>query len=95
MEGRDFLAADYEPLDNVISARDRCDSTIENIRAVVRSRFKYLRNCLTNRPCMQPSYKDGWAVSKKLPAMMAAGEMNETQLIFFSNVSMHPRISAQ
>ncbi len=32
---------------------------------------------------MQPSYKDPWPVSKKFREMMAKGEMNETQLIFF------------
>ena len=32
---------------------------------------------------MQPSYKDSWSVSKKFREMMAKGEMNETQLIFF------------
>ncbi len=83
MEGRNFLAADYEPRDYVIAARDRCDYTIEKIRAVVTPRYKYLRNYLTDRPYMQPTYKDEWEVSKKFREMMARGEMNETQLIFF------------
>ncbi|MDP6796114.1 MAG: sulfatase, partial [Verrucomicrobiota bacterium] len=67
----------------VTAARDRCDYTIERIRAVVTPRFKYLRNYLTDRPFMQPSYKDPWPVSKKFREMMAKGGMNETQLIFF------------
>ena len=83
MEGRDFLADDYEPRGYVISARDRCDYTIERIRAVVTPKYKYLRNYLTDRPYMQPSYKDPWPVSKKFRQMMADGEMNQTQLIFF------------
>jgi len=48
MEGYDFLAADHTPRDHVIAARDRCDFTIERIRAVVTPRFKYLRNDLTD-----------------------------------------------
>ena len=32
---------------------------------------------------MQPTYKDSWSVTKKFRKMMAAGEMNETQLLFF------------
>ena len=32
---------------------------------------------------MQPSYKDSWPVSKRFREMMAKGEMNETQMIFF------------
>jgi hypothetical protein len=49
----------------------------------VTPRFKYLRNYLTDRPFMQPSYKDPWPVSIRFRRMMANNEMNETQLIFF------------
>ena len=83
MEGHNFLADNYQPREYVISARDRCDYTYERIRAVVTPRFKYLRNYLTDRPYMQPSYKDPWPVSKKFRQMMVDGEMDETQLIFF------------
>ena len=85
MEGQDFLAADYQPRNYLVAARDRCDYTIEKIRAVVTPRYKYLRNYLTDRPYMQPTYKDPWPVTKKFRAMMAAGEMNETQLLFFGD----------
>ena len=83
MEGADFLAKGYTKRKFIVAARDRCDYTIERIRALVTPRFKYLRNYLTDRPFMQPSYKDNWPVSKKFREMMAKGEMNETQLIFF------------
>ena len=85
LEGRDFLAKNYQPREYIVAARDRCDYTIEQIRAVVTPRYKYLRNYLTDRPYMQPSYKDGWEVSKKFRELMANGEMNEAQLVFFSN----------
>lgn len=84
MEGRNFLATDYQPREFVVAARDRCDYTIEKIRAVVTPRFKYLRNYLTDRSYMQPSYKDPWPVSKKFRELMAAGKMNQHQLVFFS-----------
>lgn len=83
MEGADFLAKDYKQRDYVVAARDRCDNTIEKIRAIVTPRFKYLRNYLTDRPFMQPSYKDPWPVSMKFREMMANGEMNRDQLVFF------------
>ena len=83
MEGRDFLAKDYAPREYLVAARDRCDYSIEKIRAIVTPRFKYLRNYLTDRPFMQPSYKDPWPVSIRFREMMANNEMNETQLIFF------------
>jgi arylsulfatase A-like enzyme len=85
LEGRDFLADDYTPRDYLIAARDRCDYTIEKIRAVVTQRYKYLKNYLTDRPYMQPSYKDPWPVSQELRRLMAAGEMSETQQLFFSD----------
>ena len=85
MEGRDFLAADYQPREFIVAARDRCDYTIEKIRAVVTPQFKYLRNYLTDRPYMQPTYKDGWKVTKKFRDMMAKGQLNENQLIFFGD----------
>ena len=83
MEGKDFLAKNHTPRKYVIAARDRCDYTIEKIRAVVTPRYKYLRNYLTDRPYMQPTYKDGWEVTKKFRDMMVKGEMNKTQLLFF------------
>ncbi len=83
MEGHDFLADDYSPREYLVAARDRCDYTIERIRAIVTPRFKYLRNYLTDRPFMQPSYKDPWPVSRRFREMMANGEMNEAQLVFF------------
>ena len=83
MEGANFLEQDYIEREFVVAARDRCDYTIERIRALVTPRFKYLRNYLTDRPFMQPSYKDPWPVSKRFREMMANGEMNEAQLVFF------------
>lgn len=85
MEGFDILEAGHRPRDYVIAARDRCDYTIERIRAVVTPRYKYLRNYLTDRPYMQPSYKDPWPVSIRFRELMAAGELNETQRIFFGD----------
>ncbi len=85
MEGVDFLKKDREPRAYLVAARDRCDFTYERIRTVVTPRFKYLKNYLTDRPFMNPSYKDPWPVSQEMRRMMAAGEMNETQLLFFGD----------
>ena len=85
MEGLNFLDKNYKPREFVISARDRCDYTYERIRAVVTDRYKYLRNYLTDRPYMNPSYKDPWPVSKAFRKMMAEGKMNKDQLVFFGD----------
>ena len=90
MEGQDFLSKDYKPKKYTVSARDRCDYTIEKIRAVITPRFKYLRNYTDDRPFMQPTYKDGWPVSIKFREMMAAGKMNKIQMIFFDPDGKEP-----
>ncbi len=83
MEGGNVLAEESQPREFVIAARDRCDYSIDKIRAVVTPRFKYLRNYLTDRPYMQTSYKDPWPVTKKLRQMTQAGQLNAIQLQFY------------
>ncbi|WP_158261213.1 MULTISPECIES: sulfatase [Pirellulaceae] len=83
MEAKDFFADDYKR-DYVISARDRCDYTIERVRAVTGQRFKYLRNFKTDRPFMQPQYRDGEAFMKDLKAYYKAGKMNEIESFIMS-----------
>lgn len=83
MEGKNFLGGNYSPRAFVVAARDRCDYTIERIRTIVTPRFKYLRNYLTDRPYMQPNYKDSWPVSKELRRLTAAGELDPVQMLFF------------
>lgn len=78
MEAKNFLASDFHR-DYVISARDRCDYTIERVRAVTDERFQYLRNFKTDRPFMQPQYRDGQAFMKDLKAYYKAGKMNEAE----------------
>lgn len=85
MEGKNILGPKYKERDYVISARDRCDFAIERIRAVITPKFKYLKNYLTDRSYMQPTYKDNWPVTKRLREMMEKGQMNKDQLVFFGN----------
>ncbi len=42
--GRDVFAPGYVGRDAVFAARDRCDETMERIRSVRTTRFKYIRN---------------------------------------------------
>ena len=83
MEGLDFLSSRHVPRENVVAARDRCDYTIERIRALVTPRFKYLRNYLTDRSYMQPNYKDPWPVSQELRRLTAEGKLDQAQMAFF------------
>lgn len=84
MEGRDFFSADHQPREFVISARDRCDYTIERVRAVTTGRFKYLRNFLTDRPFMQPQYRDGRDYVEVPRKLHEEGKLNQVQSFMWS-----------
>ncbi len=83
MEGKDMLAKNYHR-NFVVSARDRCDYTIERVRAITTKRFKYIRNILTDRPFMQPQYRDGRPYVDNLRAYYKAGKMNDAQAFMWS-----------
>ena len=83
MEGRDVFAEDYHR-DYVVSARDRCDYAIDRIRAVTGKRFKYIRNFMTDRPYLQPQYRDGRDYLELLRSLYAEGKLNEVQARFAS-----------
>jgi N-sulfoglucosamine sulfohydrolase len=82
MQGRDVMHKDFLR-QFVISARDRCDYTIDKIRAVTTNRYRYIRNFLTDRPYMQPQYRDSRPVTKLLRNMVKNGELSKTQMLFY------------
>lgn len=84
MEGRNFFAKDDEPRDYVISARDRCDYTIERVRAVTTKRYRYIRNFLTDRPFMQPQCRDGRDYIEVPRQLHKEGKLNEVQAFWWS-----------
>ncbi len=84
MEGKNLFAPDYKR-DFVIGARDRCDFTIDRIRTVRTEGFRYVRNGLTDRPYMQPQYRDGHPYVKLLKRLHAEGKMNDRQAWFFAD----------
>lgn len=81
MHGMDLLAEDFHR-DYVIAARDRCDFTIDRIRAVTSNRYKYIRNFMTDRPYLQPNYRSDWPVMRILEDLYEKGELNEVQSHF-------------
>ncbi len=84
MEGRDFFAKDHTPREHVISARDRCDYTIERVRAVTTKKYKYIRNFLTDRPFMQPQYRDGRDYVEIGRQLHRQGKLNAVQDFMWS-----------
>ncbi len=79
MEGRDFFADDHVKREFVVSARDRCDYTIERVRAITTTKYKYLRNFLTDRPFMQPQYRDGRDYIEIPRQLFKEGKLNAAQ----------------
>lgn len=80
MESVDLFAKDYEPREFVVCARDRCDETVEHLRAVRSQRYKYIRNYLPERPHLQPNaYKDNKPIVRRIRELAAAGKLNAAQ----------------
>ncbi len=84
MEGRDFFDDQRVPREFVISARDRCDFTIERVRAVTTERYKFIRNFLADRPFMQPQYRDGRDYVEICRELHQAGKLNPVQDFMWS-----------
>ncbi len=84
MQARDILAKDYEPREAAFSARDRCDETVDHMRAVRTKDFKYIRNFLPNRPYLQPcAYKDAKDILITLRQAYKDEALNKTQRLLF------------
>ncbi len=66
----------------VIAARDRCDFTIDRIRTVVTNRYKYIRNFMTDRPYLQPQFRDSHDYMKVLKELYHDGKLSEVQSHF-------------
>ncbi len=76
MEGRPLFGPEASPREYVISARDRCDETVDRIRSVRTGRYKYIRNFVPERPHLQPNrYKDSKAVIRALRGMRSSGSL--------------------
>ena len=80
MQGRTLFGPTCRPRNFVVSARDRCDETVDHIRSVRMGNYKYIRNYLPQRPYLQPcNYKDDKPFMPVLRELHAAGKLNEAQ----------------
>lgn len=85
LQGRSLLADTGRSA--VFSARDRCDETVERLRAVRTERFKYVRNGYPKRPHLQPNrYKDAKPIVRRLRELHGEGKLDALQekLLFAS-----------
>lgn len=80
MQGRPLFGENAKPRDYVVSARDRCDETVDRIRSIRQGKFKYIRNFHPQRPYLQPcAYKDAKPFMPVLRELHAAGKLNDVQ----------------
>jgi arylsulfatase A-like enzyme len=86
MQARDILRDNYQKRTAIFAARDRCDETVDYIRALRTDRYKYIRNFLYQRPHLQPNrYKDSKDIIKTLRTAHAAGTLDKAQQLLFTS----------
>ena len=82
-EGNNLFAKDHQPRTYMISARDRCDYTIDRIRSVRTDQFRYIQNSYPERPLLQPQYRDTWPITKDLKEQKEKGTLTPYQLSYW------------
>ena len=85
MQGRSLFDAEAEKRTFLVSARDRCDETVDYIRSIRQGKYKYIRNYLPQRPYLQPSnYKDAKPFMPVLRQLYAEGKLNPAQSLIMA-----------
>jgi arylsulfatase A-like enzyme len=85
MQARPLFGPQAQPREYVVSARDRCDETVDRIRSVRKGNYKYIRNFYPKRPYLQPCvYKDQKPFMKRLRYLYAADKLDEVQSLFLA-----------
>ena len=85
MQGKPFLASGpRRPY--IVAARDRCDETMDRIRCVRTTRYKYIRNYFPNRPYSQLNrYKETeYPVLRLMRRLQAEGRLTPVQAQFMA-----------
>lgn len=84
MQGQDLFGQNYQPRDYIVSARDRCDETMDRIRCVRTQRYKYIRNFMPDRPYLQLNrYKESqYPVLRLMRRLHKQGKLSPTQEFF-------------
>lgn len=85
--GRPLFGPKAKPRDFIVTARDRCDETIDRIRSVRDRRYRYIRNFMPEKPYTQPNaYIAGsYPTQRVLRELHAAGELNSVQELWMAD----------
>lgn len=88
MEGRVFLGDRKMPEpEYIFAARDRCDETVDRIRAVRDKRYKYIRNFHPDRPYMQLNrYKEvSYPIWRQMQRLQVSGAIGSDEYPFLAD----------
>ncbi len=84
VQGENIFDAHHTPRKMIVSARDRCDETVDVIRCIRTPKYKYIRNFLSHLPHAQPNqYKDDKAITKNMQQLHKAGKLTPLQSRIF------------
>ena len=76
-EGQNLFAEKLVPRNEVFAAKDRLDHTIDRVRSVRSSRYRYTRNFKTDRILLQPQYRDSKDYVINLRQLYSSGKLSE------------------
>ena len=84
--GRPLFGPRTAPRGFVVTARDRCDMTVDHIRAVRDRRYRYIRNFANERPYAQYNryIQTSYPTLAVLKELHAAGKLNAVQERFMA-----------
>jgi len=79
--GQDLFASRLRPRTHIFTARDRCDMTVDRIRAVRDGRYKLIHNFLSDRPYTQYNeyITKSYPTQQVIKDLHAAGKLNAVQ----------------
>ncbi len=84
--GRPLWGAGAEPRQDVVTARDRCDMTVDRIRCVRDANFAYIRNFMPDRPYTQFNryIQTQYPTLAAMKELHAAGKLKGPELLFMA-----------
>ena len=85
--GRPLFGKGAKPRPEIYAARDRCDMTVDRIRCVRTSRYKYIRNFMPDRPYTQYNHyiETSYPTLGVMKELYAAGKLNAVQSLFMAH----------
>ncbi len=86
-QGRPLFGHKAKARKFIVTARDRCDETIDRIRAVRDRRYKYIRNYMPAQPYTQPNayIEEFYPTQRVIKEWHAAGKLNAIQELWMAD----------